>query len=115
MDLAELQRAVALFSSERDWGKFHSPKNLAMALSVEAAELLEIFQWLSLEQSQQLNPEQLAAARDEMGDVLICLLNLSQRLNIDLLEATRQKLEKTKAKYPVEKAKGLADKYDKLP
>lgn len=114
MDLAEFKKALEQFCAERDWGKFHSPKNLAMALSVEAAELLEHFQWLTPEESYQLSEEQRAAVQDEIGDVLICLMNLSSRLNVNLLEAGTKKLEKVKLKYPVEKAKGQSTKYDKF-
>ena len=114
MDMKDLQDTIRQFSSERDWEQFHSPKNLAIAVSVEAAELLEVFQWLTLEQSDRLPEENRAEAKDEIGDVMICLINLCNRLGIDPLEAASEKLEKVKRKYPVEKARGLATKYSKL-
>jgi len=114
MDIDILRAAIKEFSAERNWEQFHSPKNLAIAVSVEAAELLEVFQWLTPEQSDQLEEESLAAAKDEIGDVMICLLNLCNRLGVDPLQITTEKLEKVKLKYPVEKAKGLAVKYSKL-
>ena len=112
--LAKLSADIQTFCSERDWEQFHNPKNLAIAISVEASELLEIFQWLTPEQSHHLSQTQKAEARDELGDVLICLLNFAHRLGCDPLEAAEQKLEKIKAKYPIEKAKGLAKKYNEL-
>lgn len=114
MDMKDFQAKVKEFSKERDWEQFHSPKNLAIAVSVEAAELLEVFQWLSLEQSDNLDAELRSDAKDEIGDVMICLVNLCNRLGIDPLEAAREKLEKVKLKYPIDKAKGLATKYSKL-
>ncbi len=114
MDLAELTRQMQAFSAERDWEKFHNPKNLAMALTVETAELLEVFQWLTPEQSANLQGEELAAARDEIGDVLLCLVNLCARIGVEPLAAAFAKLDKVRAKYPIDKAKGLATKYDKL-
>lgn len=112
--LTGLSEELRLFVAARDWEQFHSPKNLASAVSVEAAELLELFMWLTPEQSVNPSEELRGKIEDELGDVLICLLNLSRNLNIDLLEAGRQKLEKTKAKYPVDKSKGLAKKYNEL-
>ncbi len=112
--LESLSAEIQKFCSERDWEQFHNPKNLAIAMSVEASELLEVFQWLTPEQSQNLNAEQKYQARDELGDVMICLLNFAHRLGIDPVEAATQKLEKVKAKYPVEKSKGLAKKYSDL-
>lgn len=114
MDLANLIADIRKFSEERDWRQFHTPKNLAASVNVEAAELLEIFMWLTPEQSLALGPDKLQEARDEIGDVLICLLNLADRIGIDPLEAAVQKMVKNRAKYPIEKAKGLAKKYDEL-
>lgn len=114
MSLENLRASIREFTAERDWAQFHNPKNLAIALSVEASELLEIFQWLTPEQAQHLNAEQKAAVQDEIGDIMICLVNLSDRLRLDPLASAVQKLEKVKAKYPVEKARGLAKKYSEL-
>lgn len=114
MDLAKLIADIRQFSEERDWRQFHTPKNLATAVSVEAAELQEIFMWLTAEQSRQLSAEKMQDARDEIGDVLICLLNLADQLGIDAVDAAVQKMQKNRAKYPVDKAKGLAKKYNEL-
>ena len=102
------------FAAERDWNQFHTPKNLAMALSVEAAELMEHFQWLSEEQSQHLSPEALAAVSQEMADVLLYLIRLSDTLNIDLIAAANSKLALNAAKYPADKARGTSKKYTEL-
>jgi NTP pyrophosphatase (non-canonical NTP hydrolase) len=112
--LASLSADIQAFCTERDWEQFHNPKNLAIALSVEASELLEVFQWLTPEQSQNLSDTSREQVRDELGDVLICLLNFAHRVGLDPIAAAQQKLEKIKAKYPVEKAKGLAKKYNDL-
>lgn len=104
----ELISKYRQFVNERNWETFHNPKNLAAALSVEASELLEIFMWLSEAQSQNLNPTRLQQVRDEMGDVFLYLLRLSDVLNIDLLEATREKFAKVEQKYPIDKSLELA-------
>src|SRR6478735_12685640 len=93
---------IRQFSEERDWRQFHSPKNLAAAISVEANELLEIFMWLTADQSRQLTPEKMQATREEVGDVLICLLNLADQLGIDAVDAALQKMVKNREKYPVD-------------
>jgi len=110
-----LTSRLRLFASSRSWGQFHSPKNLSMALAVEAAELLEHFQWLTEEQSRAVDPEKLAEIKDEIGDVLIYLVRLADELGIDPLEAANQKLEKNEKKYPADKVKGKALKYDEYP
>ena len=109
--LALLAKLLQNFADERDWNQFHSPKNLAIALSVEVSELLEEFQWLTEEQSRHLVPERLQRVREEIGDVMIYLIQLSDRLGLDPLSAAFEKLEKNRAKYPVEKAKGTNLKY----
>ncbi|HUQ11988.1 MAG TPA: nucleotide pyrophosphohydrolase [Steroidobacteraceae bacterium] len=113
-DLAELRNALREFAAQRDWDQFHSPKNLASALSVEAAELLECFQWLTEEQSRKLTPEQHAEVREEIADVLNYLVRLADKLDVDLLDAAREKIGKNAIKYPVEKARGSMKKYSKL-
>jgi NTP pyrophosphatase (non-canonical NTP hydrolase) len=105
---------VRSFVAARDWDQFHSPKNLAMALTVEAAELLEVFQWLTEEQSRAPTPETRAAAADEIADVLIYLLQLAHKLGIDPAAAAREKLVANARKYPVEKSRGTAKKYSEL-
>ncbi len=106
--LDTLQRHIREFAEARAWERYHTPKNLVMALSVEAAELLEPFQWLTPEQSRSLSGEQHEAVRQEIADVLIYLTRLADVLNIDLLEAAADKLTINARKYPVEKAHGNA-------
>lgn len=108
MDLIDkLQQRQRQFVQERNWEKFHSPKNLAIALSVEAAELVEIFMWLSEAQCASLSPSRLQEVKDEMGDVFLYLLRIADILKIDLLEAVEQKFEKVLQKYTIEKAREL--------
>ena len=109
--LDSLQKAYDVFVAERDWEQFHTPKNLALSLSLEAAEVLEIFQWKSDEQSRNLAPPDLENLEDELGDVLLYLLRLSKKFDVDLLACAEKKLVKNAAKYPVEKVKGSAKKY----
>jgi len=112
MDIEALQKSLAAFAADRDWEQFHSPKNLAMALAAEAGELLEIFQWLGEEASGQLSPAQRSAAEHELADVLIYLLRLADRLNIDLDAAVAVKMKLNAERYPVALARGNATKYD---
>jgi dCTP diphosphatase len=107
----DLRSKITAFIDERDWERFHSPKNLAMALSVEVAEIVEHFQWLTEVQSRNLPPEKLAEVREEIGDVLIYLTELAEKLGIDPVEAAKAKLEINGQKYPAELAKGKASKY----
>ena len=113
-DLEDLRDQLRQFASERDWDQFHSPKNLAMALSGEAGELLEIFQWLTEEQSRNLDAKAHAAAGEEIADVLLFLIRLADRLGIDPAEAARRKLAANAQKYPVDKARGTSKKYTEL-
>ena len=112
--LFELRDALRRFAAERDWDKYPSPKNLASALIVEAAELLERFQWLTEDESGSLPPAELAKVREEMADVLIYLVRLADRLGVDLLEAAREKMAKNTLKYPAGKARGNSRKYTEL-
>jgi dCTP diphosphatase len=107
---------VAQFARERDWERFHSPKNLAMALAGEAGELLELFQWLSEDESREAarNPATERAVRDEIADVLVYLVRLAAVLEVDVDEALRSKLASNAAKYPVALARGNARKYSQL-
>ena len=98
-DLRVLREVIKAFIEERDWEQFHSPKNLAMALSVEVSEIVEHFQWLTQEQSRNLPPEKLFEIREEIGDVMIYLTELSNKLNIDPVEAAVAKMEKNQKKY----------------
>ncbi len=113
-DLAILRERLRTFAAERDWGQFHSPKNLAMALSAEAGELLEVFQWLTEAQSRDLPPDAQAAASEEIADVLLYLIRLSDELGIDPIAAADRKLLANAQKYPVAKARGTARKYTEL-
>ena len=112
--LAELRSHVARFNEEREWAQFHNPRNLAMAVSVEAGELLELFLWSSDDGPQPPVDSRKDSVSHEMADVLICLLSLSARMDIDLAEAVREKLRINGAKYPVEKARGRMEKSDEL-
>jgi NTP pyrophosphatase (non-canonical NTP hydrolase) len=112
--LRALRDALRRFSAERDWDRYHAPKNLAMALSVEAAELLEHFQWLSEQESQNLSAQQLAKVREEIADVLIYLVRLADKLDVDLIAAARDKLVVNAQKYPVDKARGNNRKYNEI-
>jgi len=112
VNIDEIQARLADFAKERDWEQFHSPKNLSMALAGEAGELIEIFQWLTEEQSQQssLTETQLSAATEELADILIYALRLADRLDINLQDAISKKIEKNALRYTVEAAKGSAAK-----
>ena len=113
-DIEKLRDAMREFARVRDWDQFHSPKNLAMALSVEAAELLENFQWLTEEQSRRLDPKAQAAVRREIADVLLYLVRLGDQLGIDPVAAAQAKLVENAQKYPVEKSRGNRKKYTEL-
>jgi NTP pyrophosphatase (non-canonical NTP hydrolase) len=102
-ELIQLRDALRQFTAARDWQQFHTPKNLAMAMIVEAAELVEHFQWMTPEQSMTLTDEQHAAVRDEVADTLIYLVELSDVLGIDLITAARDKMAKNAVKYPVKR------------
>jgi dCTP diphosphatase len=112
--LLRLRAALRTFAAERDWDQFHSPRNLATALAVEAAELLEPFQWLTDEQSRDLSPDARTAVEEELADVLLYLVRLADRLDVDLERAAMAKIEKNARKYPVDKARGSSRKYTDL-
>lgn len=112
--LKALEDAVERFARERRWGKFHTPKNLAMGVAVEAAELAEIFQWLTPAQSKRLSGRAREHLEEELADVYIYLLKLARAYGVDLVEAGHKKLVKNALKYPVEKSRGLAKKYTDL-
>ena len=109
--LSELQGALDAFVEERNWAQFHAPKNLAMGVAIEAAEIMEHFLWCSTDESNSLPREKRAEVANEIGDVLIYLLGLGRALDIDVIAAARDKLAINREKYPVEKAKGRAVKY----
>jgi NTP pyrophosphatase (non-canonical NTP hydrolase) len=110
-DLLTVRDLLRQFVTERDWSRFHSPKNLATALSVEASELLEPFQWLESGEKSELSMDKLAAIRHEMADVLAYLVMLADRLDVDLYAAALEKIELNRAKYPVDKVRGDSRKY----
>jgi dCTP diphosphatase len=111
----DLGNAIKAFIKERDWEQFHSPKNLAMALSVEVSEVVEHFQWLTQEQSSNLPAGKLAEVREEIGDVMIYLTELADKLDIDPVEAAKAKLRINEEKYPADLVKGKASKYTEYP
>jgi dCTP diphosphatase len=112
--LQQLKVTLRQFAADRDWDQFHQPKNLVMALSVEVAELMEHFQWQGVEASASLDPARRAAVREELADVLLYLIRLADKLDVDLLEASVEKIAKNALKYPVEKARGSMRKYTEL-
>jgi dCTP diphosphatase len=110
--LRALQQRLAAFAAARDWDQFHSPKNLAMALSVEAAELVEEFQWLTEEQSKVLDAERHERVRLELADVFIYLLRIADKLDVDLMRAAEDKIAHNERKYPADRVRGDSRKYD---
>ena len=109
--IEQLTDDIRKFAEERDWDQFHSPKNLSMALAVEASEIMEIFQWLTQEQSRDLPAEKMAELSNELADVAIYLIRLADKLGIDLLSAAEAKIARNKEKYPADKVRGSAKKY----
>jgi NTP pyrophosphatase (non-canonical NTP hydrolase) len=110
-ELIKVRDELRAFAVERDWDQFHSPKNLASALAVEAAELFEPFQWLTEEQSRYLTEKQREAVKDELADVQIYLIRLADKLDVDLLQVVRDKIVRNAEKYPAHVFKGSARKY----
>ncbi len=115
MNIDKIKSELRKFAQERDWEQFHSPKNLAMALSGEVGELTEIFQWLTEEQSnkENISDEDLEKVREEVADILLYIIRLSDKLDYDLEQAVLDKLKINKEKYPVELSKGNATKYNR--
>ena len=111
MDIKDIQNKLAVFAKERDWDQFHSPKNLVMALTSEVGELNELFQWLTEKQSEKLNNDEV---KQEIADIFIYLVRLSDRLDIDIEEAIKEKININTKKYPIELSKGNAKKYTKF-
>lgn len=109
-DLHDLTLRLREFARARDWEQFHSPKNLSMALIVEAGELVEHFQWLTETQSHALAPDKLHAVEQEMADVFIYLMRMADRLGVDLVSAAWRKIEVNEAKYPADRVRGKAGK-----
>ena len=109
-----LVQKIRAFAQARDWEQFHSPKNLAMALSVEVAEVVEHFQWLTQDQSNRLEPAKMEKIREEIGDVMIYLARLADCLGIDPIQAAEDKMRINEQKYPVASSRGRAAKYTEL-
>lgn len=112
-DIGAAQERIRSFAALREWEQFHTPKNLAMALAAEAGELLEVFQWLTVDESRNLSAEGLADATEELADVAIYLLRLADVLGVPVLEAIAAKLAVNEERYPVEQARGNATKYSR--
>ncbi|MBP1626070.1 MAG: hypothetical protein H6Q00_545 [Holophagaceae bacterium] len=110
--LSDLTQRLRQFAAERDWERFHTPKNLAMALTGEAGELAAEFQWLTEAESQDLDPARMARVQQEAADVLLYLVRLADKLGFDLLEAARLKIEHNARNYPAEQVRGSARKYN---
>ncbi len=113
MDMEKIQAIIKNFSEQRDWERFHNPKNLSMALSVEASELLEIFQWLDLEQSENLDEKKREHAKQEIADIAVYLIRMCMHLNIDLEEAIIEKMKMNERKYPLIDKDGKRISYGK--
>src|SRR2546425_8386477 len=113
LDVEGLQHRLRAFADARDWERFHSPKNLAMAVASEAGELVDIFQWLNEEEARHLSDDNRLRATEEIADVLIYLLRLGDKLEVDFQRAILEKLELNERNYPVELAKGNALKYNR--
>lgn len=113
-DLEALRAKIEHFAKQRDWDQFHSPKNLSMALSVEVSELVEIFQWLTEAQSNNLTEDKLLAAADEIADIQIYLIRLADKLGVDIVAASEAKIIKNAEKYPADKVKGSPKKYSEF-
>ncbi len=114
MNIEKIQKILKDISEKREWSQFHSPKNLSMALSVEASELVEIFQWLSEEDSYNLSKEKKEHLEEEIADITTYLLRICMQFDINLEEAVLNKIGKFEKKYPVNKSKGTAKKYTEL-
>ncbi len=115
MNVDQIRKRLADFAEARNWDQFHTPKNLSMALAAEAAELLEIFQWLTDEQSQKIvnDEKEMSLVQEEIADVFIYLVRLADKLGVDIEKAVEEKIKLNEKKYPVELAKGNAIKYNK--
>ncbi len=111
MNIKKIQKQLSDFADERDWNQFHNPKNLSMALSVEASELVEIFQWLTPEQAEAImSTDEGEHVKEEIADVMIYLIRLADKLNVDLEDAVADKIIKNGEKYPVDTSKGSTTK-----
>jgi dCTP diphosphatase len=112
MDIEDIANRLKKFAEDRDWGQYHSPKNLAISLAVEAGELLEVFQWLP--ENPPYDETVRHKASEEIADILIYAIMLSHKMDIDMEKAVLRKIETNDRKYPVDKARGIAKKYNEL-
>ncbi len=114
--LSDMKEVVAEFNRKRDWDKFHSPKNLAMSIAIEAAELMEIFQWVDVDESRRipLDDGNLKKISDEIADILAYCLDMANVTGIDLAKAFSEKMKKNDLRYPVDKSRGSAKKYTEI-
>jgi len=110
-ELEALRVRISKFADERDWNQFHSPKNLSMALIVEAAELVENFQWMKQKESFALSKDKLEAVEEELADILVYLVRMADQLDIDLVSAAKKKIKSNEAKYPADMVRGSSKKY----
>ncbi len=113
-NIEKLTQKIISFRKERDWEQFHKPKDIAISMSLEASEVLEHFQWKSNEEVEKYCKDNKEEIGEELADVMYWVLLMSHDLKIDILDALEKKLKKNEKKYPVEKAKGIHTKYDKL-
>ena len=113
-NLETLRKKIIAFREERDWKQFHNPKNLAMSINIEASELMELYQWLDMEQSKEFSKTNKKEIEDEVADIFNYLILFANDLDIDLIKVTDRKLKETKKKYPASKSKGKSTKYNKL-
>jgi NTP pyrophosphatase (non-canonical NTP hydrolase) len=115
MNMPDITKKLADFAAARDWDQFHSPKNLSMGLAAEAAELLEIFQWLTEEQSRGIinDEKEIRHVREEIADVFIYLVRLADKLNVDIEKAVLEKIAINELRYPIEQSKGNATKFNR--
>ncbi len=116
ISIEEMKKRSSNFVKNREWDRYHTPKNLSMALTIEATELMEIFQWVDNDTSKDLlkNRETLQSVKDELGDIMHCLIRLSDVMEIDLIQAYFDKMKKNEEKYPIHLSKGKTEKYTKL-
>lgn len=113
-EIKKVTEKIKKFRDERDWMQFHDPKNMAVSIILEASELLEHFQWKTIEEVEEYARQNRAEIKDEIADIALYLFELADNLEINLVDAMEQKLKKNEVKYPVEKAKGKHTKYNKL-
>lgn len=113
-EIREITDKIKKFRDDRDWMQFHSPKNMAVSIAIEAAELLQEFQWKNKQQVEAYIDHNKERVQDEIADIAVYVFELADNLNIDLIKAMSDKIEKNKQKYPIEKAKGISKKYTEL-